>query len=143
MVETIGSGKSRLVILYAHMHACARYHTDCPRINSGFTIDDPQISNRHIRIYSVVFDTAETSEVGGEGINPLVYAEDISTNGSWWNGQRMGCRCGSVLLSTGDVLTLANGLSLTYESKDEEEVAGLSEVVKKETTVYDHITSTR
>ncbi|KAI5290493.1 hypothetical protein KEM54_001383 [Ascosphaera aggregata] len=105
---------------------------------SGFTIENPQISHKHIRIYSVVFDTAETSEVGGEGIKPLVYAEDISSNGSWWNGQRMGYRRGSVLLSTGDVLTLADGLTLVYESKEEEEDAKLGALVRKETSTFEN-----
>ncbi|KAI5300203.1 hypothetical protein KEM56_002646 [Ascosphaera pollenicola] len=104
----------------------------------GFTITGPHISNKHIRIYSVVFDTAETSEVGGEGIKPLVYAEDISSNGSWWNGQRMGYRRGSVLLSTGDVLTLANGITLIYESKDEEEDVELGALVRSEIPMFEN-----
>ncbi|KAI5295906.1 hypothetical protein KEM52_006529 [Ascosphaera acerosa] len=99
------------------------------------TVDDRHISNKHLRIYSVVFDTAETSEVGGECIEPLVYAEDISSNGTLWNGHRMGYRRGSVLLTSGDVLTLAEGVTAVYQSSGDDGGVELGALVRREASV--------
>lgn len=68
---------------------------------------DPVISNIHLRIYTIIFDRENPDEVA-----PLVYAQDLSMNGTSWNGYPMGKGRGSFLLSDGDVLQLSPRLSL-------------------------------
>lgn len=51
-------------------------------------------------------------------IAPLVYAQDISTNGTFWNGQRIDKRNGgAVLLSDGDILRLSSNSFLEFRSE--------------------------
>lgn len=51
-------------------------------------------------------------------IAPLVYAQDISTNGSFWNGQSIDRRNGgAVLLSDGDILRLSSNSFLEFRSE--------------------------
>lgn len=47
-------------------------HTD---VASQIVLQDPTISNVHLRIYSIRYDP---------GIEPFVYAENLSTNGVDW-----------------------------------------------------------
>ncbi|KAF7617181.1 hypothetical protein AFLA_005226 [Aspergillus flavus NRRL3357] len=70
-------------------------------------VKDPVISNIHLRIYTIIFDRENPDEVA-----PLVYAQDLSMNGTSWNGYPMGKGRGSFLLSDGDVLQLSPRLSL-------------------------------
>ena len=42
-----------------------------------------------------------------DGIPPLVYAEDLSRNGTYWNGSLIGRGNGGVLLSDGDTLRVS------------------------------------
>lgn len=69
---------------------------------SQMVIDDPFISNKHLRIYTVVYDVDKPTEVA-----PLVYAEDLSRNGTFWNGTFIGKGNGGFLLSDGDNLRLS------------------------------------
>lgn len=72
------------------------------------------ISNRHLRIYSVIYD---------QTIEPFVYAENLSRNGSrWlfkklanWKSYPMG-NSASFLLSNGDRLQLCDGTLLTFHA---------------------------
>lgn len=51
-------------------------------------------------------------------IAPLVYAQDISTNGTFWNGQRIDKRTGgAVLLSDGDILRLSSNSFLEFRTE--------------------------
>ena len=72
-------------------------------------MNDPVISNIHLRIYTIIFDRENPDEVA-----PLVYAQDLSMNGSSWNGYPMGKGKGSFLLSDGDVLQLSLRFSLHF-----------------------------
>ena len=81
---------------------------------SQLVLDDLTISNRHIRIYSVIYD--ETTE-------PLVYAENLSRNGCSWL-QRRGSkyqkysidRGNAFLLSDGDKITLCDRSTFTFRA---------------------------
>jgi protein-serine/threonine kinase len=81
--------------------------------NSQYAIDDPFVSNKHLWIYTVIFDQDNPGEVA-----PLVYAQDISMNGTLWNGYRMGNGRSSFLLSYGDILRLSETVYLKYNSED-------------------------
>ncbi|RDW74325.1 uncharacterized protein DSM5745_06987 [Aspergillus mulundensis] len=78
-----------------------------------FVVNDPLVSNRHLWIYTVIFDEDNPEEVA-----PLVYAQDLSMNGTWWNDYRMGDSGSSFLLSDGDILRLAADVYLLYRSFD-------------------------
>ncbi|RMZ89914.1 hypothetical protein DV736_g2845, partial [Chaetothyriales sp. CBS 134916] len=74
-------------------------------------IDDPQISRKHLRVYSVVYDADDRSEV-----DLLVYAEDLSQNGTLWNGAFVGKGNGGFLLSQDDTLKIAHNVFLSFDS---------------------------
>ncbi|KAL4900162.1 hypothetical protein BDW74DRAFT_182923 [Aspergillus multicolor] len=74
-------------------------------------INNPFVSNRHLWIYTVIFDQDNPEEVA-----PLVYAQDISMNGTLWNGYRMGNGRSSFLLSDCDILRLSPDVHLIYRS---------------------------
>lgn len=74
-----------------------------------YVVNDPFISNRHLRIYTIIFDQENPDEVA-----PLVYAQDISLNGTSWNNYPMGKGNGSFLLSDGDTLKLSPSVHLLY-----------------------------
>jgi FHA domain len=71
-------------------------------IASQHVVHDAVVSNKHLRIYTVIFD-----EDPSDGIAPLVYAEDLSRNGTYWNGTLIGKGNGGVLLSEGDTLRVS------------------------------------
>lgn len=87
--------------------------------NSQYIIDDPFISNKHFRIYTIVFDRDNLGEVA-----PLVYAQDLSMNGTTWNGYEMGKGSGSFLLSHGDILQLTPDTYLRFQNQDKKEKNG-------------------
>lgn len=72
-------------------------------------LDDLYISKRHVRIYTVVYENDEPNEV-----DTLVYAEDLSQNGTYWNGVFVGKGNGGVLLSDGDILRLSRRTYLAF-----------------------------
>ncbi|KAL3485564.1 kinase-like domain-containing protein [Aspergillus germanicus] len=78
-----------------------------------YAVDDPFVSNKHLWIYTVIFDQDNPGEVA-----PLVYAQDISMNGTLWNGYRMGNGRSSFLLSDGDILRLSDTVYLKYNSEE-------------------------
>lgn len=81
---------------------------------SQIVLRSTTISNRHLRIYSVIYD---------QTIEPFVYAEDLSRNGSrWlfktlanWKSYPMG-NSASFLLSNGDRLQLCDGTLFTFHA---------------------------
>ncbi|OCT50699.1 protein-serine/threonine kinase [Cladophialophora carrionii] len=76
---------------------------------SQYVLNDPYISKRHLRIYTVVYEDDEPSEV-----EDLVYAEDLSLNGTYWNGSFIGKGNGGFLLSDGDTLRLSRRTYLVF-----------------------------
>lgn len=76
---------------------------------SHIVIGDPIISNKHVRIYTIIFDHENPEEVA-----PLVYAQDLSSNGTRWNNNWIEKSNGSVLLSDGDILTLSDHFHLVF-----------------------------
>ncbi len=66
-----------------------------------------------MRIYSVVYDNEDLHVV-----DALVYAEDLSTNGTYWNGSLIGRGCGGFLLSHDDQLKLGHDIILRFEAPD-------------------------
>ena len=78
---------------------------------SNLFIDDPTISNRHLKVYSVIFDQNDQTNT-----EPLVYAEDLSSNGSYWNGSLIGKGNGGVLLSDGDEVRISPRVTLIFEA---------------------------
>ena len=89
-----------------------RWDADRP---SHIVLDDMTISNRHLRIYSIIYDLNDLN------IDPFVYAEDISTNGSRWLPK---IRCPQMpysigknrafLLSDGDRMLLNDHVSFEF-----------------------------
>jgi protein-serine/threonine kinase len=77
--------------------------------SSQHVLDDPVISNKHLRIYSIVYDGDKPNDVA-----PLVYAEDLSRNGTFWNGSLMGKGNGGFLLSDGDTLRVSSRKLFVY-----------------------------
>ena len=68
------------------------------------------MSNKHLRIYTIIYDDENPSEVG-----PLVYAEDLSRNGTYWNRSLIGKGNGGFLLSNDDTLRLSSSTLLRFE----------------------------
>ncbi|EED18149.1 serine/threonine protein kinase, putative [Talaromyces stipitatus ATCC 10500] len=82
-----------------------------------YVLHDACVSNQHLRIYTVIYDLENPLN-----IPPLVYAQDISTNGSFWNGQRIDkTNGGAVLLSDGDIIRLSSKSFLEYRSEYQSE----------------------
>ncbi|PKY06221.1 kinase-like protein [Aspergillus campestris IBT 28561] len=77
-------------------------------------VKSPVVSNTHIEIYTIIYDREHPDEVA-----PLVYARNLSMNGTRWNGYSMGHNRDSFLLSDGDVLMLPSGVHVRY-SYDED-----------------------
>ncbi|PLB53663.1 Pkinase-domain-containing protein [Aspergillus steynii IBT 23096] len=78
-----------------------------------YNLEDRYVSRRQLRIYTIIFDRDNPQELA-----PLVYAQDLSRNGTLWNGYFMGKGNGSYLLSDGDILHLRPGTSLRYTCRD-------------------------
>jgi pSer/pThr/pTyr-binding forkhead associated (FHA) protein len=81
---------------------------------SSYIINDPAISKKHLRIYSVVYEQDNESDV-----ETLVFADDLSSNGTYWNGSLIGKGSGGVLLSEGDRLKLAPNVYLYFHTPGE------------------------
>lgn len=77
--------------------------------SSQYQITNTLVSNKHLRIYTIIYDEINPSEVA-----PLVYAQDVSSNGTRWNGYPMNGK--SFLLSDGDVLQILPDFHLKFES---------------------------
>lgn len=81
------------------------------------TVNEPTISNRHLRIYSIIY------EANLDPIQGFVYAEDLSTNGSYWQYKRGSHwseahtgKENAVLLSDGDQIRLCDGSCFAFHS---------------------------
>lgn len=76
---------------------------------SQYVLPDPYVSKRHLRVYTVVYANDEPNE-----IDVLVYAEDLSHNGTFWNGSLIGKGNGGFLLCHGDILRLSRNTNLSF-----------------------------
>ncbi|PGH18269.1 CAMK protein kinase [Helicocarpus griseus UAMH5409] len=82
--------------------------------------NDMGVSNKHLRIYVIIFDYGNPGEVG-----PLVYAQDMSRFGTLWNDM-LPIRKGDtgILLSDGDELKLSNTTTLIFQTWTDEQKGG-------------------
>ena len=101
---------------------CLRY--------SQYVIDDPCISNKHLRVYTILFDRDNPGEV-----TPLVYVQDLSMNGTTWNDYQMGKGSGSFLLSHGDMLKLTPDVYLVFRCEEHVKQTGFDMLQKVEMKV--------
>ncbi|KAL5337155.1 kinase-like domain-containing protein [Aspergillus crustosus] len=98
-----------------------------------YVLSDPFVSNRHLWVYTVIFDQDNPDEVA-----PLVYAQDVSMNGTLWNGYRMGNGRSSFLLSNNDILRLTDGVYLKYNCEDDVEGNCFTCLQAMEMTKFSH-----
>ncbi|EFE36445.1 serine/threonine protein kinase, putative [Trichophyton benhamiae CBS 112371] len=75
-------------------------------------VDDPVVSNVHLRIYSIIFDQENPTQVA-----PLVYVQDLSRNGAFWNGLKIGKASGGFLLSDGDMVKVCRSVVIEYRGE--------------------------
>lgn len=92
--------------------------------------NDPGISNWHLLIYSVIYDPDDPS-----GVNPLVYAEDRSSNGTYWNGALIGKGNGGMLLSHADELRISPRITLVFQTDLQYETSDMDRVQQLEVKV--------
>lgn len=85
---------------------------DSPKLTipSHWTFNDPYMSQEHLHIYVTISQNAKS------GCESLVYAEDLSRNGVYWNDSLMGKKNNAFLLSDGDRLRLTSKTTLVYQS---------------------------
>ncbi len=98
LVEMQNDGTANsLVIQKSYLPVC-NHLLDSANAFSHVVDLDPTVSNWHAKFYSVLFD-------GGpdiEAVPPLVYLQDFSTNGTFWNDNLIGKTSAPVLLTHGD-----------------------------------------
>jgi hypothetical protein len=80
-------------------------------LSSQIHLANPFVSNKHVRIYTIIFDQDSLQD-----IPPLVYAEDLSLNRTFWNDYRMDKGKGSFLLSDGDILRVSADIHIQFKS---------------------------
>ncbi|KAJ5983535.1 hypothetical protein N7481_005634 [Penicillium waksmanii] len=98
-----------------------------------YEIPDPYVSNTHIRIYTIIFDQDVSYDVA-----PLVYAEDLSRNGTLLNGHLMGLGNGGFLLRQGDVLSITRDISIRFHSATYVSDRCFSDLQSKEIQQFRH-----
>lgn len=102
--------------------------------HSQYIIDDDFVSNKHLRIYTIVFDEDQV-----DGVTPLVYAEDLSRNGSQWNGSPIGRGRGGVLLSEGDSIQISPDREFRFHCAVRQPCRTVLDAVQeRESMVSDH-----
>ena len=80
-------------------------------MTSDVTLEDPCISNRHLKFYSVIHD-----QRGPSDIQPMVYVEDVSNNGVYWNDTYLGKHHSPILLNDGDLLKISRRFFIRFHS---------------------------
>ena len=101
---------------------------------SQHVVDDPHVSRKHLRIYTIVYDSDDPSEV-----DTLVYAEDLSSHGTYWNGSLIGRGNGGVLLSDGDVLKIASDVHFQFQSLTADHETAAFDIVQEHEMNVIHI----
>ncbi|GES65913.1 serine/threonine protein kinase [Aspergillus terreus] len=89
-------------------------------------LDSLEVSHLHVRIYTALFDDGDPDDIA-----PLVYAQNLSSNGTRWNGYRMARRTGVCILSDGDILALPS-IIMRYNSESGYEGYGFDPLQSKE-----------
>lgn len=102
----------------------------CTDSYSTLILDDPTVSNQHLRIYSILYDPESDSNIA-----PMVYAEDLSRNGTYWNGVFIGKSNGGILISDGDRLRISPRLSFIYHGTSPPKDEALSDAQATEAQV--------
>ena len=95
-------------------------------ISSNVALEDPKVSNKHLRIYSIVYENGKSIT-----IHPLVYAEDLSRNGTFWNGSLIGRGNGGFLLSNGDTLRVGANSLFEYVDNISDEKSGAFDLLQE------------
>jgi pheromone a factor receptor len=101
---------------------------------------DPTISNKHLRIHCIVYD-----ESGSGGVPPLVYATDVSSNGTFLKktnaayanspanqGVLMTRKHGAFLLDDSDELRISDSVTLIYHDMEAKAASPLTPTQKRE-----------
>jgi hypothetical protein len=88
------------------------------------------VSNAHIRIHTIIYDFDSLEDVG-----PLVYVQDLSRNGTLWNGILIERGGGGVLLSNGDILTLSPDSYMQFRCSNETTTTDLTKLQVEESKV--------
>ncbi|KAJ4302856.1 hypothetical protein N0V90_001747 [Kalmusia sp. IMI 367209] len=101
---------------------------------------DPTISNRHLRIHCILYEKIGTGEVP-----PLVYATDVSSNGTFLKKNNAACassqtdhgflmtnKHGAFLLDDKDELRISESVTLIYHDLDPVEEAGMTSTQQSE-----------
>lgn len=111
-----------------------------------FRWSDPIISNRHLRIHCILYE-----EQADSAIPPLVYATDLSTNGTYLKRpradqagvsasssycMRIDQKNGAYLLNDGDQLRISNRITLTYHSIIQPQQEELSDTQEQEAQYF-------
>lgn len=96
----------------------------------NYVVYDPTVSCKHLRIHTIIVDQDDAS-----GVAPLVYAEDLSRNGTYWNNALMGKGRGGFLLSDDDVLQISSRIKLVFKQDVPEIVELVDDVQERETQV--------
>ncbi|KLJ08966.1 hypothetical protein EMPG_15612 [Blastomyces silverae] len=88
---------------------------------------DFSISNKHLRIYTIIFDKGNPGEVG-----PLVYAQNLARYGTMWKSLEITKEDPAILLSDKNELKLSPLTVLSFHSKGERHRLRFSEAQLKE-----------
>ncbi|EXJ83861.1 CAMK protein kinase [Capronia coronata CBS 617.96] len=96
------------------------------RNDSQYVLNDPRVSKRHVSIYTVVYEKDEPN-----GVDTLVYAEDLSQNGTYLNGDFIGKGNGGFLLSDGNILRLSRWTSLIFHVVNKNESMDTFDVIQE------------
>lgn len=94
-------------------------------------LDSLEVSHLHVRIYTALFDDGDPDDIA-----PLVYAQNLSSNGTRWNGYRMARQTGVCILSDGDILTLPS-IIMRYNSESGYEGYGFDPLQSKEMKIFE------
>ncbi|PGH01973.1 CAMK protein kinase [Blastomyces parvus] len=113
-----------VIYIYADKElVIGRNYRSCDAVIPG----DMAISNKHLRIYTIIFDKGNPGEVG-----PLVYAKNLARFGSIWNSLEIMKDDPAVLLSDKDELKLSPLTVLSFHSMGLVHRVPFSEAQRKE-----------
>jgi pheromone a factor receptor len=101
---------------------------------------DPTISNKHLRIHCILYD-----ESGSGGVPPLVYATDVSSNGTFFTKTNAVCtnsqadqgvlmtrQHGAFLLDDRDELRISDSVTLIYHDMEAKATSPLTPTQERE-----------
>ncbi|KAL1979521.1 hypothetical protein VTN96DRAFT_5678 [Rasamsonia emersonii] len=115
-----------------HIHYREEVYIGRDQRKCQYVVDDPVVSNRHVRIYTIIYDHDNPQEVA-----PLVYAQDLSRNGTFWNGAKIARGNGGVLLSDGDILRLSPGSYIQFRCRSGQTTDPFSALQRQEMKAFE------